>query len=79
MFYTFSFVLLVITITFQKDIVPHDPLLPGNVTVIDSVEEFEDPVHQNVIRHVENVVEEFSKRVSVHTIEMFRVISVQLE
>ena len=77
MFYTFSFVLLVIT--FQKDIVPHDPLLPGNVTVIDSVEEFEDPVHQNVIRHVENVVEELSKRVSVHTIEMFGVISVQLE
>ena len=45
-----------IVITFQKDIVPHDPLLPGNIAVIDSVEEFEDPVHQNVIRHVEDIV-----------------------
>ena len=51
----------------------------SNVTVIDSVEKFEDSVHQNVIRHVEDVVEEFSEGVSVHTIKMFRVVSVQLE
>ena len=69
----------VIVITFQKDIVPHDPLLPGNIAVIDSVEEFKDPVHQNVIRHVEDIVQEFSEGVSVHAIKMFRVFSVQLE
>ena len=51
----------------------------SNVTVIDSVEKFEDSVHQNVIRHVEDVVKEFSEGVSVHTIKMFRVVSVQLE
>ena len=45
-------------LTSEKDIQPQDPFLPGNQPVVEGVKVLEDPVHQDVVRHLEDVVEE---------------------
>ena len=65
--------------TFKKNIVSHNPFFSCDVAIVESVEKFEYPVHQNIIRHVEDVVEELSEGVPVHGVQILRVLAVQLE
>ena len=65
--------------TSQKNIQPHDPFLPGNESIVQCVEDLENPVHQNVVSHLEDGVEELSKRVPVHFVDLLSVLPVQLK
>ena len=58
---------------------PHDPLLPGDVPVIHRVEEFEYPVHKDVVGHSEDVMQELSEGVAVHHVQVGRVPTIQRE
>ena len=58
----------------QQNIQAQDPLLPRDRAVALCVKELEDPVHQDVIRHVERIVEELSKSVSVHRIQFYGIV-----
>ena len=59
---------LLLSGSLQQDVQAHDPLLPGDRAIALCVEELEDPVHQDVVGHVEGVVEELAERVSVHCV-----------
>ena len=61
-------------ITSEKDVQPKDPLLPGDQPVVQRVKVLEDPVHQDVVRHLEDVVEELPEGVSVHSIQLYRIV-----
>ena len=52
--------------TFKENVKSHDPLVPSDVSIIVSVKVFEDPVHQDVIGHVEAGMKELSEQFSVH-------------
>ena len=43
---------------------------PGDRAVTLRVKELEDPVHQDVVGHVEGVVEKLAERVSVHCVQL---------
>ena len=66
-------------ITSEKDIQPEDPLLPRDQPVVQGVKVLEDPVHQDVVRHLEDVVEELPEGVPVHPVNLLGVLSVQLK
>ena len=66
-------------ITSEKDIQPEDPLLPRDQPVVQGVKVLEDPVHQDVVRHLEDVVEELPEGVPVHPVNLLSVMAVQLE
>ena len=66
-------------ITSEKDVQPKDPLLPGDQPVVQRVKVLEDPVHQDVVRHLEDVVEELPEGVPVHPVNLLSVMAVQLE
>ena len=53
----------------QENVQPQDPFLPSDRSVALRVKELEDPVHEDVLRHVERIVEELSEGVSVHRIQ----------
>ena len=53
----------------QENIQPENPFLPSDRSVALRVKELEDPVHEDVLRHVERIVEELSEGVSVHCIQ----------
>ena len=53
----------------QQNIQPQDPLLSRDRPIALRVKELEDPVHEDVVRHVERIVEELSECVSVHCIQ----------
>ena len=55
--------------TFEKYVVSHNPLLSGYVAVIDSVKELENPVHEDVVCHVEAGVEKLPEQFSVHLVQ----------
>ena len=61
---------LLVSGSLQQDVQAHDPLLPGDRAVALRVEELEDPVHQDVVGHVEGVVEELAECVSVHCVQL---------
>ena len=61
---------LLLSGSLQQDVQAHDPLLPGDRAIALRVEELEDPVHQDVVGHVEGVVEELAERVSVHCVQL---------
>ena len=61
---------LLLRCSLQQDVQPQDPLLPRDRPVALRVKELEDPVHQDVVRHVERIVEELSEGVSVHSIQL---------
>ena len=65
--------------TSEKDVQPKDPFLPGDQPVVEAVKVLEDPVHQDVVRHLEHVVEELPESVSVHPVDLLRVLSIQLK
>ena len=61
---------LLVSGSLQQDVQAHDPLLPGDRAIALRVEELEDPVHQDVVGHVEGVVEKLAERVSVHCVQL---------
>ena len=65
--------------TSEEDVQPKDPLLSGDQPVVQGVEVLEDPVHQDVVRHLEDVVEELPEGVPVHPVDLLRVLPVQLK
>ena len=56
--------------TFEENIKSHHPFIPGDVAVVIGVEILEDPVHQNVVRHVEAAVEELPEDLPVHLVHL---------
>ena len=59
-------------LTFKEDIETNDPLVPGDVSIIVGVEILEDPVHQDVISHVEAAVEKLTEQFPIHSINFSR-------
>ena len=55
--------------TFEEDAEAEDPLLPVDVAVVVGVEALEDPVEEDVVRHVERVVEELAEPRPVQTVD----------
>ena len=55
--------------TFEEDAEAEDPLLPVDVAVVVGVEALEDPVEEDVVRHVERVVEELAEPRPVQAID----------
>ena len=58
----------------QENIQPQDPLLSSDRPVALRVKELEDPVHEDVVRHVECIVEKLSEGVSVHCIQFYGIV-----
>ena len=58
-----------INVTFEEDAEAEDPLLPVDVAVVVGVEALEDPVEEDVVRHVERVVEELAEPRPVQTVD----------
>ena len=58
----------------QENIQSQDPLLSSDRPVALRVKELEDPVHEDVVRHVERIVEELSEGVSIHSIQLYRIV-----
>ena len=56
--------------TFEENIESHHPFIPGDIPVVIGVEILEDPVHQNVVRHVETPVEELPEDLPVHLVHL---------
>ena len=61
----------IVSPTFQENTEAKDPFFSRNTSIIDIVEEFEDPVHENVISDVESAVEELTKQLSAHLIQFY--------
>ena len=65
---------LLLRCSLQENVQPEDPFLPSDRPVALRVKELEDPVHEDVVRHVERIVEELSECVSVHRIQFNSVV-----
>ena len=61
---------LLLRCSLQENVQPEDPFFPSDRPIALRVKELEDPVHQDVVRHVERIVEELSEGVSVHSIQL---------
>ena len=66
-------------LTSEEDVQAKNPFLPGNQPIVECVKVLEDPVHQDVVCHLEDVVEELPEGVPVHPVNLFSVMAVQLE
>ena len=60
-----------IKVTLEKDAESEYPFLPVDVAVVVRVEAFEDPVQQNVVRHIESVVQELSESGPVQPVDLY--------
>ena len=66
-------------LTSEENVQAKNPFLPGNQPIVECVKVLEDPVHQDVVCHLEDVVEELPEGVPVHSVNLLGVLPVQLK
>ena len=61
---------LLLEAALQQHVEAHHPLLPADQAAPPAVEELEHPVHEDVVRHVEGLVEEVLEGHPVHGVRL---------
>ena len=63
---------LLLEAALEEHVEAHHPLLPADQAAPPQVEELEHPVHQDVVRHVEGLVQEVLEGHPVHGVRLLR-------